>query len=164
VTEGGVSPVPREARLHQGRGAGVVTRLVAAAVDAGVVAALLVGGYLVYAGLVFMVSPLRFRPPDPAWLLGLTWVLTVLVAYLAAAWWVGGRTYGDRVMGVRVVGRRGGRMGACRALVRAVLCAVFPVGLLWCAVDRRHRSVQDLLLRTSVVYDWQQSRPTAPQG
>ena len=40
------------------------------------------------------------------------------------------------------------------ALARAMFCAVFPLGLLWTAVSRENRSVADLLLRTSVVYDW----------
>jgi uncharacterized RDD family membrane protein YckC len=31
---------------------------------------------------------------------------------------------------------------------------VFPVGLLWCAVSGENRSLADLLVRTSVVYDW----------
>ena len=35
-----------------------------------------------------------------------------------------------------------------------VLCVVFPIGLLWCVVSEENRSVQDLLLRTSVIYDW----------
>jgi uncharacterized RDD family membrane protein YckC len=155
VTPGGVSPVPREARPYQGRRAGLVTRLVASVVDACVVVALLGGGYVAFAGLVFMVDPLGFRPPDPAWVLGLAWALTVLVVYLTAAWCISGRTYGCHVMGIRVLGPRGGRLGVPGALVRATLCAVLPVGLLWCAVNRQHRSLQDLLLRTSVVYDWQ---------
>ena len=32
---------------------------------------------------------------------------------------------------------------------------LFPLGLLWCAVDGSRRSVQDVVLRTTVVYDWQ---------
>jgi hypothetical protein len=31
---------------------------------------------------------------------------------------------------------------------------VFPAGLLWCAVNARNRSLQDIVMRTSVVYDW----------
>jgi hypothetical protein len=41
-----------------------------------------------------------------------------------------------------------------RAFVRAVLCALFPIGLFWSAVSTRNESVQDLLVRTTVVYDW----------
>jgi hypothetical protein len=35
-----------------------------------------------------------------------------------------------------------------------VLCVLFPLLLFWAVVDRHRRSVQDLLVRTSVVYDW----------
>ena len=57
-------------------------------------------------------------------------------------------------MGLRVLGRRGRRPHLVTALVRALACTLFPVGLLWVAVSRDNRSLQDLLLRTSVVYDW----------
>jgi hypothetical protein len=36
--------------------------------------------------------------------------------------------------------------------VRAVLCVIFPVGLLWVLVSQENRSAQDLVLRTSVIY------------
>ncbi|MGH3317486.1 MAG: RDD family protein [Nocardioidaceae bacterium] len=149
------SPVPREARPYQGRRAGLVTRMAAAVIDAGVVGVVLLVAYLARAGLAFMVDPLGFRFPDPAVLLSLTWAFVVLVVYLTAAWSLSGRTYGDHVMGVRVVGRGGRPLRLPGAFLRALLCAVFPIGLLWCAGSREHRSVQDVLLRTSVVYDWQ---------
>jgi uncharacterized RDD family membrane protein YckC len=41
------------------------------------------------------------------------------------------------------------------ALLRALACVLFPLGLLWVAFSRDLRSVQDIVLRTSVVYDWQ---------
>ena len=62
-------------------------------------------------------------------------------------------------MGLRVVNSRGRRLNPLIALARAVFCAFFPIGLFWCAVSRKRRSVQDLVLRTSVVYDW---NPRAP--
>jgi uncharacterized RDD family membrane protein YckC len=61
-------------------------------------------------------------------------------------------------MGLRVVGSRAGPIGPVRSLVRAVACAAVPVGLLWCAVSSENRSLQDVVLRTRVVYDW---RPRA---
>ena len=70
-------------------------------------------------------------------------------------WSISGRTYGDVVMGLRVVNFRGHRLHVVGALVRAVACAAFPIGLLWVAVSRENRSVQDMVLRTSVIYDWQ---------
>jgi uncharacterized RDD family membrane protein YckC len=46
-------------------------------------------------------------------------------------------------------------LGALRALARAVACTLLPIGLLWSAVNADKLSLQDLLLRTFVVYDWQ---------
>ena len=40
------------------------------------------------------------------------------------------------------------------ALLRAVMYTFFAVGLVWCAVSPRRRSVQDILVGTSVIYDW----------
>jgi hypothetical protein len=39
------------------------------------------------------------------------------------------------------------------AAARAFFCTVFPLGLLWVLVSQRNHSVQDVLLRTAVVYD-----------
>jgi hypothetical protein len=35
-----------------------------------------------------------------------------------------------------------------------VLCVMFPLGLLWAVFSRRRRSLQDILVRSAVVYDW----------
>ena len=72
-----------------------------------------------------------------------------------------GRTYGCHVLGLRVVSYRGSRMRPLGALLRAVFCVFFPIGLLWCAASRANRSVQDVVLRTSVVYDWEPGSPVA---
>jgi uncharacterized RDD family membrane protein YckC len=55
-------------------------------------------------------------------------------------------------------------MGVGRALARAVLSTLFPIGLVWCAIDRQHRAVHDLLLGTSVVYDWRRRVPARVGG
>ena len=57
-------------------------------------------------------------------------------------------------MGLRVVDRHGHHPALVLAGLRALACVVFPIGIVWVAVNRRNRSVQDLLLRTSVIYDW----------
>jgi hypothetical protein len=77
-----------------------------------------------------------------------------------------GRTYGDNVLGLRVVSRKGARLTLGVGLLRAVLCVVFPLGLLWAAINRQSHSIQDMLLRTSVIYDWIGVAPTAesPSG
>jgi len=46
-----------------------------------------------------------------------------------------------------------------RALMRALLCALFPVGLLWVAVSARNKSLQDIVSGTSVMYDWHSADP-----
>jgi uncharacterized RDD family membrane protein YckC len=150
----GVSPVPRQARAFQGRRAGVVSRLAAAAIDAAVVGGVLAVGYATIAGLSFMLDPRSFTFPRASLAFNMTAAFAVTVSYLALAWGLVGKSYGKVVMGLRVVGPRGRKLRLPGALLRAVGCTVFPIGLLWCAVSIENRSLQDLLLRTSVVYDW----------
>jgi uncharacterized RDD family membrane protein YckC len=90
-------------------------------------------------------------------------LLVVLVCYLTSSWAIAGRTYGDRVLGLRVVDRLGRAPRPGRALLRAVLCAIFPLGLLWVAVRRDRMSVQDLVVRTSVIYDWTPRVTASPE-
>ena len=58
------------------------------------------------------------------------------------------------MMGLRAVGRDGSDLSPWRGFWRAVLCLLFLPGILWALVSKRNASVQDLLLRTAVVYDW----------
>jgi uncharacterized RDD family membrane protein YckC len=134
--------------------AGVVSRTLAALIDAGVLFVLLGAGYLGLVGVTFAADPLGFRFPTPPRAVTGSVAVVVLVGYLAESWTTSGRSYGARVLGLRVVDRHGHPPRLGRALARAFLCALFPVGLLWVAVSARRRSVQDLLLGTSVVYDW----------
>jgi uncharacterized RDD family membrane protein YckC len=148
------SAIPQFARPYQGKPAGLISRLLASSVDFLIVVAALAGLYVGWAALRFLLQPTKFTFPDPSLLLILAAGFTVLTLYLALAWMVTGRTYGDHLMGLRVVDRSGGRLHLVRALLRALLCAVFPLGLLWTAVNSRNHSVQDILIRTSVMYDW----------
>ena len=154
MTDSGISPVPREARPYQGETAGLVTRFIANTIDALGVGAGLVVGYVGFNGFRFLVNPRGFEFTGSSVILSVTAAAVVLVVYLTVAWSTTGRTYGDHVMGLRVIDRRGQRVRAPTALVRAVTCIVFPIGLLWCAGSRSRRSLQDELLRTSVIYDW----------
>ena len=150
-----LSPLPQEARPYQGHRAGLVTRLVAAGIDSLVIGLVLMLAYAGFAGLVFLLDPRTFTFPTPGVFFSLTAALTTLVVYLTVSWWVGGRTYGCHLMGLRVVNYNGANLRLLGALLRAVFCAFFPIGLLWAAVNRENRSVQDIVLRTSVIYDWQ---------
>ena len=69
------------------------------------------------------------------------------------AWATTGRTFGNRLLGLRVVDDGGGTIGLTRAFLRAAACVMFPVVLFWVVVSRENRSLPDVL-HTSVVYDW----------
>jgi uncharacterized RDD family membrane protein YckC len=154
VNEVELSLVPVEARPYQGRSAGIVTRLAANTIDTLLVGAALIGTYLGVVATRFLLAPRDFTWQEPALLWFVLGFFGIAVVYLTAAWWISGRTIGDHVMGIRVVTGKRTRLRIGRAFVRAVLCAAFPVGLLWCVVSRERRAVHDVLLRTSVVYDW----------
>ena len=77
-----------------------------------------------------------------------------MTTYLALLWHSIGRSYGGIVMGLRVVDARGRHIHLGLALLRAAFCVAFPLGVAWVAVSRANRSVQDVVLRTSVIYDW----------
>jgi uncharacterized RDD family membrane protein YckC len=148
--------MPSAARPYQGRRAGIVSRLLANVVDVIVVALVVALLYLGVAGLVFAVNPTGFSfPALPGFSLALVGSV-VGIGYFAGSWLVTGRTWGDQLLGLRVLSRRGRRLGAGRSLLRSVVCVVFPLGLLWVLVDgAARRSLQDLLVGTVVVYDWQ---------
>lgn len=154
--------IPPRARAYQGRRAGLVSRSAAALIDAVVVVVLLTGAYLGIVAVQFLLSPHTFSFPDLAAVFALAGFLGMLTVYLTASWATTGRTYGDHVMGLRVVNFRGRRLNWGGAFVRAVACAFFPVGLLWVAVSRENRSFQDVVLRTSVVYDWREAAEAVP--
>ena len=146
--------IPENAWPYQGRRAGVVTRCIAAILDAIVVVVILGGIYGVVIGVTFLIDPKNFLWPSY-----LGWSIPIIgfciaAPYLALAWATTGRSWGATVMGVRVVTGRGSRLPFPKAIVRALFCVAFPVGLLWAAVNRANRSVQDVVLRTSVIYDW----------
>ncbi|MGF7120039.1 RDD family protein [Rhodococcus sp. AG1013] len=136
------------------RPAGIVTRGLAAVIDIGIVLTMLVGVYLalMFARLLF--SPQDFRFPEVRAILSVTTFLALSVLYLTAFWATSGRTVGAVVMGLRMVSRNGRLVRWPRCAARAVLCVLFGFGLLWVAIDPRRRSLQDIVLRTSVVYDW----------
>jgi uncharacterized RDD family membrane protein YckC len=135
--------------------AGVVTRLLAAAVDAVLVVLLAAALDLAAAGARFLWSPVSFRWPRPTTEVLVVAVLAVAVLYLTAGWALAGRTYGSRLMGLRVLSSRLRLLGWTRSLVRALTCVIWPIGLLWCGVSRTRSSVADLVVRSVVVYDAQ---------
>jgi uncharacterized RDD family membrane protein YckC len=157
--EGAPSAVPREARPYQGHRAGMVTRTIAAAVDAAVVVLVVTIGLLSVNGLSFVLDPRGFRVVGASQEVLVEVALGTAIVYLTGTWAVMGRSYGCRLMGLRIVDRRGRSPRLMRALLRATFCVFFPLGLLWCGIGRSRKSVQDLVLGTSVVYDWMPEHP-----
>ena len=157
-----VDAVPREARGIQGLHAGIVTRTAANTVDFLAVLCVLVAAYAAWFAARFLIHPAHFSAPRPPPGAVLLCGGAVLFGYFAASWVTTGRTYGDHLLGLRVVDSRGERLRWRGALVRAALCVVFPIGLFWSVVSATSRSLQDTLLRTAVVYDWAASGPASP--
>jgi len=132
----------------------MVTRGIAGAVDAAVVLLMVMVGLLCVNGLSFLLDPRGFRVVGASQEVLVEVALATAVVYLAGTWAVMGRSYGCRLMGLKIVDRRGRSPRFLRSLLRAVFYVLFPVGLLWCCVGRSRKSVQDLVLGTTVVYDW----------
>ena len=134
--------------------AGFVSRASADVVDAllvSVVTALIVVVGAVMAAL-FTASSFAF--PRPGTFAASGALSVAYLVYLAVFWATTGRTPGKHVAGLRVVTSRGEPLPVPRAVARALVCLVFPVGLLWILVSRRNLAVHDVLLRTAVIYDW----------
>ena len=158
-----VDPIPHEARPYQGRRAGLITRTVAAAIDLGLVIIAMGVGYLGISAFLFLLNPRNFTFPTPSLSLVSAIGYAAFVLYLAVNWMGTGRTYGNHIMGLRVVRGDGGRVHPLAAFARAVHYAILPIGLFWVLVSGQNRSLQDLLVRTSVIYDWDM-RPLPPSS
>ena len=156
-----VDPIPQEAREFQGRRAGLVSRSAAACIDIGMVFLALLVAYLGFVVVLFLLPPGGLQLPVPPLWLDLVVGPVVLMLYLTVSWHRGGRTYGDLVMGLRVVNRRTRDPGLVTAFLRAAFNVIFPLGLAWVVISRQNRSIQDVVLGTSVVYDWK-VRPRVP--
>ena len=71
--------------------------------------ALLVVLALLCAGTLFLLDPRTFSFPDPTFLRSLLVGGVLLGLYTTATWGANGRTYGNVVMGIRVVSAGGGK-------------------------------------------------------
>jgi uncharacterized RDD family membrane protein YckC len=150
----GAAAAPQPARAYQGRRAGIVSRTIANIVDALVVVGIVAVIYAIVAGVSFLLHPASFHfPRDLGWSIPVIGFV-VAAPYLTFGWYTTGRTYGDALLGLRVVNGHGRKLHFIIALLRAIACVVFPIGVFWVAVSGANRSVQDIVFRTSVVYDW----------
>ena len=142
-----VTPIPVGA-------AGVVSRTAANVIDFGVMVLALAVGYACFTAVRFLHRPRSFTFPAPSLSLVISVGCVGAALYFATCWATTGRTYGDLVLGLRVVSRGRQHLRPLVAVLRSLTCVIWPVGLLWSGIDRRRRSLQDILFRTSVVYDW----------
>jgi uncharacterized RDD family membrane protein YckC len=135
--------------------AGLVTRVVALAVDA----AVLTVGFAVASGVVGLILSLftAVEVTSPGAVVGVAggWTV-VVVGYFVLFWTLAGETPGMRLMRMRVVDEHGAPPGVGRSLLRivgAVLAAIpFFAGYLLVLVDDRRRGLHDMIARTVVVY------------
>jgi uncharacterized RDD family membrane protein YckC len=160
TSEGRISPIPREARTYQGQRAGVISRTLACVVDGLVIVAVVAACYLGLNGFIFMLQPRTFQFVDMSFVGLLLVGCGIGFLYFAIGWAAFGRTYGCHVMGLRVLDRRGLKPRVPLAIVRSAFCVALPIGLYWCVISPKRRSLQDVFLRTRVVYDWH----THPEG
>ncbi len=165
-----VASIPTDAVRFQGDRAGLVSRAVAAFLDFFLVFAIVLATIAVIWMLSFVIDPTnpvsaaipadavqssadRLRRLPPVGLM-IIYGYVLNVVYWTAFWALSGRTVGNLIMGLRVVDRKGEHPGWMLSFVRAVFCTIFPVGLLWVLPSKSNRSIQDTVLRTSVIYDW----------
>ncbi|WP_198664051.1 RDD family protein [Jiangella endophytica] len=130
-----------------------MSRVAAALVDVAVVAAATALVGVTLSGIRYTLEGPPFALPSfPGWAFGAGHSVLV-VAYLTTGWALIGRTPGQLVLGLRVLAPGGGLPGVPRALVRALVVVVFPIGVLWTLFSRDSRAVHDLVARTTMVHD-----------
>ncbi|HEU4974893.1 MAG TPA: RDD family protein [Baekduia sp.] len=133
---------------------GLVTRVIAFAIDAAVVnaVALAVGAAVTLALSVISV-PEEVRVAAAA--VGSAVYLLWVMGYFVTFWTTTGQTPGDRLLRIRVVPAAGGGLPPRRALLRfaALTLAALPLfaGFALILVDDRRRGLHDMIARTVVV-------------
>jgi uncharacterized RDD family membrane protein YckC len=145
--------LPVAARAMQGERAGFFTRVIAAVIDVVIVGAIMIGIWIAVWLFLLVFNPLvEYGMPRPGYfVLGgyfLIW------AYWSWGWATSGRSIGQGLMGIRVLDRKGQLPSWKLAIARSAFCVTFQVGIVWILISRRNRSVQDVVLRTSVIHDW----------
>jgi uncharacterized RDD family membrane protein YckC len=142
-------------REAQGRRAGFVSQALATALDAVVIFALDFAVLTIVGFVRFLVNGDSFEVPQAGPGGNATLVYVIGVLLLWSSWSGSGRAPGMALIGLRVVGKDGGRLSSRRAFWRAVL-AVLTVGLGVVTVlfSKRNRSLYDMICGSAVVYDW----------
>ena len=155
MTAVAIAPVETPVTLRR---AGFVSRASADGIDfviVGLIFTLILFGVAL---TKYLVGNSPFELPRPALGISSTAQYLLFTAYLAWGWASTGRTPGKALLGLRVVTAHGDPLRPSRALARAALCALLPIFLLWVLVSRKNAGVHDLLLKTTVIYDWRPRR------
>jgi uncharacterized RDD family membrane protein YckC len=145
-----------------GRYAGPVSRLGALGLDVFLISSTFT---LLLAGVDYLLDVLFGTTVDPngGWLPGL-----LLLLYGFTYFWFSqaltGRTISQALVGIKVISSDGEPLSPGAAAIRTIVLPfsflLFGVGALMALVDRRRRALQDVVARSSVVYDWG-DRPAA---
>jgi uncharacterized RDD family membrane protein YckC len=140
-----------------GHYAGPVGRTLAYALDTGVIT-------LVYAGAGATLDWLAGTFLDESLVSGLNpWISAVAFTMWAFVYFFGslavaGHTFGQALVGLRVVARDGSTLPVLSALVRTIVTPVsfllFGLGLLGVVIGREHRALHDVVGRSAVVLDF----------
>jgi uncharacterized RDD family membrane protein YckC len=151
--------IPQKARVFQGHRAGVVTRFIANIIDFIVMLIALGSTYVAWFGIELILNGSQFKAPNPS--VGVVFLAgyCILWVYLTVAWGTAGRTIGNGLLGLRVVNWKGDRLRWFGAILRSTFCLWFIPGFFWVAISHKNQSVQDIVLRTSVIYDWTRREP-----
>ena len=110
------------------RAAGIVTRGVAGGVDAIVVFLFAVVIVLTFRAAQFVWSPTTFTWNDVSIWGSLSLFIAIAIVYLTFAWAMIGRSYGQYLLGLRVLSRKRLKPGWALALLRAVFACSSPLG------------------------------------
>jgi uncharacterized RDD family membrane protein YckC len=157
------SSVPKDARPYQGHRAGFVSRALAALIDVGAIVALVFAINLVIALVRVIIERVQGATlPQFGWSV----VGGIILIWLGwtYAWSTTGRSLGMHIMGLKIIGYSGHRVRLPVAALRSVFCVFFPLGLIWVIFSPANRSLQDVVLRTSVVHDWVVGLPSIRTG
>lgn len=155
--------VPKDARAYQGHRAGFFSRTIAAIIDLLSVILIVMLGGLGAAFVRMLIEHVQnITVPKLGWSVAIgTALMWLLWTY---AWATTGRSLGMHIMGLRIINYSGNRVRLPVAALRSIFCIVFPIGLLWVIISPANRSVQDVVLRTSVIYDWVVGLPQIRSG
>jgi len=160
---GSDASVPKDARPYQGHRAGVISRALAAIIDVVLVIAVL---FVINLGIALARLIIERVQGDTLPQFGWSIAAGVLLLWLAwtYAWASTGRSLGMHIMGLKIVNYSGHRVRLPVAALRSAFCLIFPLGLIWVIFSPANRSLQDVVLRTSVVHDWVMDLPSIRSG